>query len=153
MAIEIPQRRPQGLPSGGHRRSLKRVFAAKHRSALQAGELLTAFEVPASGAGAAYEELSLQPNGRPIVNVAVAGADGDLRIGIGGLLQTPRRAQAVESDRRRVGRGQVRSESAAFGGVPFSESSATLGIARGSRRCSFCGDPSRAQTDREGASS
>jgi aerobic carbon-monoxide dehydrogenase medium subunit len=86
---------------GERRAPVEELFAGVRRSALAPGELLTAFDVPASGGSgqSAYEELTLQPNGVPIVNVAVAPANGsgeELRIGIGGLLQTPRRAHAVE---------------------------------------------------------
>ena len=71
--------------SGGERRvAVEDLFAGMHRSALEPGELLTAFEVP-EPAGV-YEELTLQPNGLPILNVAVCGT----RIAIGGLLKTPR---------------------------------------------------------------
>jgi carbon-monoxide dehydrogenase medium subunit len=96
-------------PDGARSVAVEELFAGVRRSTLRADELLTAFDVPASETSgqSAYEELTLQPNGVPIVNVAVAPANGSgeelLRIGIGGLLHTPRRANAVEEAIRENG--------------------------------------------------
>jgi aerobic carbon-monoxide dehydrogenase medium subunit len=86
---------------GERRVAVEELFAGVRRSALQPGDLLTRFELPGSPAAphSAYEELTIQPNGVPIVNVGVApenGSSDQLRIAIGGLLQTPRRARVVE---------------------------------------------------------
>jgi carbon-monoxide dehydrogenase medium subunit len=65
------------------------------RTGLAEGELLARVEIPPQTERvSAYDELSVQPNGVPIVNVAVS-AGSDLRIGIGGLLRTHWRADDV----------------------------------------------------------
>jgi carbon-monoxide dehydrogenase medium subunit len=73
------------------------------RTGLADGELVTRVEIPPQPERvSSYDELSVQPNGVPVVNVAVS-AGGDLRIAIGGLLRTPWRADelatAVAGDR------------------------------------------------------
>lgn len=61
---------------------------------VRSGELLTEFHVPA-GSGR-YLEVSPQPNGVPIVGVAVARTAHGLRVAIGGLLRSTCRARPVE---------------------------------------------------------
>jgi carbon-monoxide dehydrogenase medium subunit len=88
--------------SGEPRRvKVQDLFAGFQRSGLGALDLLTGFELPlpAAGSHATYRELSLQPNGLPIVNVAVSitGRPVDsVRIAIGGLATVPVRATRCE---------------------------------------------------------
>ena len=77
------------------------LFAGFQRSGLGASDLLTGFELPlpAAGARASYRELSLQPNGLPIVNVAVSVTGRPVtsaRVVIGGLATVPFRASRCE---------------------------------------------------------
>lgn len=88
--------------SGEPRRvQVQDLFAGFQRSGLGALDLLTGFELPlpAAGSHATYRELSLQPNGLPIVNVAISitGRPVDsVRIAIGGLATVPVRATRCE---------------------------------------------------------
>jgi carbon-monoxide dehydrogenase medium subunit len=88
--------------SGEPRRvKVQDLFAGFQRSGLGALDLLTGFELPlpAAGSHATYRELSLQPNGLPIVNVAISitGRPVDsVRIAIGGLATVPVRATRCE---------------------------------------------------------
>jgi carbon-monoxide dehydrogenase medium subunit len=77
------------------------LFAGFQRSGLDALDLLTGFELPlpAAGTHASYRELSLQPNGLPIVNVAVSITGRPVtgaRIVVGGLATVPFRATRCE---------------------------------------------------------
>jgi carbon-monoxide dehydrogenase medium subunit len=88
--------------SGGARTvPVEDLFSGFQRTGLGAGELLTGFELPLSepGTHSSYRELSVQPNGLPIVNVAVC-ITGDpissARIAVGGLATVPIRATRCE---------------------------------------------------------
>jgi carbon-monoxide dehydrogenase medium subunit len=77
------------------------LFAGFQRSGLGPLDLLTGFELPMPTAGthATYRELSPQPNGLPIINVAVAISGrpvSSARIAIGGLGTVPFRATRCE---------------------------------------------------------
>ncbi|NMH97800.1 FAD binding domain-containing protein [Pseudonocardia acidicola] len=93
---------------GGTRRlGVEELFAGFRRNTLAAGELVTAVHVPgwAPAARGAYRELSRQPNGVPVVNVAVTvNTDGVVGIGVGGLGMRPLRALQVEEALRTVDR-------------------------------------------------
>lgn len=87
--------------TGGQRRvDVAELFSDTRVPNLQPGELLTRFHVPLDDgvSHGVYLEVAPQPNGVPIVNVAVV-ADGHSprpRIAVGGLLRTTCRATAVE---------------------------------------------------------
>ncbi|MQA86018.1 MAG: xanthine dehydrogenase family protein subunit M [Streptosporangiales bacterium] len=87
--------------AGSRQVPVAEMFSDTRVSALRPGELLTRLHVPL-GAGAdrgVYLEFAPQPNGVPIVNVAVVPGDGELagpRIAVGGLLRTTCRATQVE---------------------------------------------------------
>ena len=80
---------------------VEELFSGFQRTGLGAGELLTGFELPLPepGSHTSYREISLQPNGLPIVNVA-ASVTGDpvtaARIVVGGLATVPIRATRCE---------------------------------------------------------
>lgn len=89
--------------AGGERRvPVADLFADARATALEPGELLTRFGLAAQpdARASVYLEIAPQPNGVPIVNVAVVpGSDGTgPRIAVGGLLRTPARALAVEEE-------------------------------------------------------
>jgi carbon-monoxide dehydrogenase medium subunit len=88
-------------PGEARRVPVQDLFAGFQRSSLGALDLLTGFELPlpVAGSHATYRELSMQPNGLPIVNVAVSitGRPVDsVRIAIGGLATVPVRATRCE---------------------------------------------------------
>lgn len=87
-------------PDGGRAVPVEDLFAAPRRTVLAAGELVTAFEVPAGDPDthAAYAEVAVQPNGVPLVNVAVSVTGQPVRsarVAAGGL-GVPLRASHVE---------------------------------------------------------
>jgi carbon-monoxide dehydrogenase medium subunit len=85
--------------SATRRIAVEDLFRGYRRTVLEADELLTDVHLPDPGPGArgGYRELSRQPNGVPVVNVAVtATADQVTGIGVGGLGQRPLRARLVE---------------------------------------------------------
>lgn len=93
--------------SGTRRLPVEDLFAGFRRTTLAAGELLTDVHVPDWGptVRGGYRELSRQPNGVPVVNVAVTvTSDGVVGIGVGGLGMRPLRALRVEEALRAVDR-------------------------------------------------
>jgi aerobic carbon-monoxide dehydrogenase medium subunit len=99
---------------GGERRApVEELFAGLRRTSLAPGELLVAFEV--DGADGAYEELTVQPNGVPIVNAAVCGG----RVAVGGLLRTPCLIEGPEAPEREAAERAVAA--AVDGGEPLAD--------------------------------
>ena len=81
------------------RLAVEEMFAGYRRTVLAPGELVTDVHLPDPGPGArgAYQEISRQPNGVPVVNVAVSATPGRVTgIGVGGLGVRPLRARLVE---------------------------------------------------------
>lgn len=85
---------------GASRRlAVEELFSGYLQTVLSSGDLLTDVHLPDPGRDArgAYREISRQPNGVPVVNVAVAVAEGRVTgIGVGGLGVRPLRARLVE---------------------------------------------------------
>ncbi|MEN3281814.1 MAG: aerobic carbon-monoxide dehydrogenase medium subunit [Solirubrobacteraceae bacterium] len=77
-------------PDGRREIALDDFFLDVGSSALARGELLVGIALDARGLRASgYDEVTVQPNGVPIVNAAVALRAGGLRVAVGGLARTP----------------------------------------------------------------
>jgi aerobic carbon-monoxide dehydrogenase medium subunit len=82
---------------GERRIPLIAFFRERGGTALEDAELVVRVELPGAASGSCYDEVTVQPNGVPIVNAAVARRPDGPRIAIGGLLTFPWRASELES--------------------------------------------------------
>jgi carbon-monoxide dehydrogenase medium subunit len=98
-------------PTGEAVSSVDDAYAGVRRSAIAPGRILRAIRIPRSAGRGPYLEVARQPNGTPLVNVAVTVADGGgVGVGVGGLATVPLRAVCVE---RAVGAGERAEDAAA----------------------------------------
>jgi carbon-monoxide dehydrogenase medium subunit len=102
-------------PTGEAVGSVDDAYVGVRRSAIAPGQILRAIRIPRSGGRGTYLEVARQPNGTPLVNVAVTvagggGGGGGVGVGVGGLATVPLRAASVE---RAVAAGACAEDAAA----------------------------------------